>query len=208
MTKLVGKRTRKPRVDIAGQVFGRLTAVRWAGNSRWVCLCECGKEAVILTANLRRGNSKSCGCSRNAASAGRATTHGLSNTLAYKTWLGIRRRCRGKTCGSYAEYGGRGIDVCQEWYESVEKFIAYVGQPPSSEHTLDRIDNNKGYAPGNVRWATSLQQARNRSVCVPVSFQGKEFATISEFVEWLMPQINVKYSSLDREIAKQLRRRR
>lgn len=175
-------RDRKPRASLIDQKFGKLKVQSWAGNSRWNCICDCGKSAVVLTANLKRGNSTSCGCIRNIASSKRATTHGLSNTLAYKTWLSVRRRCRDTKCVSYASYGAKGIDIYQEWYESAEKFIAYVGQPPTSGHSLDRIDNTKGYFPGNIRWATDEQQANNKSNNVIVNFRGKTY-TLSQLAK-------------------------
>jgi hypothetical protein len=199
------KRYRQPRSDLTNQTFGKLTVLEWAGNSRWVCQCECGNTSVVLTANLNRANTTSCGCVRNIKSSKRNTTHGLSNTLAYKTWLGIRRRCRDEKFGSYKDYGAKGIDIWQPWYESVERFVADMGQPPTPEHTLDRIDNSKGYEPGNVRWATQTEQARNRSVCVKIAFQGHEFASLSAFVEWLGPQVNVNGKSLTREMQDQFR---
>lgn len=196
------KRFRYPKSDLTGQRFGKLVATEWRGNSRWLCRCDCGGEAEILTANLKRGNSSSCGCIRNIKSSKRATTHGLSNTLAYKAWLGIRRRCRDVNHTSYGAYGARGIDVYQPWYESAAAFVDYVGQPPTPEHTLDRIDNAKGYEPGNVRWATPTEQARNRSVCVAVEFQGMTFPAVSAFVEWLAPQTNIKRGTLERALSK------
>lgn len=168
-------RYRNPRFDITGQVFGRLTVREWAGNSRWLCECECGGAATVITANLKRGNTSSCGCIKKIASSKRATTHGLSNTPAYKTWLSVRRRCRDEKCVAYATYGAKGIDIYQAWYESAEKFISYLGQPPTENHSLDRIDNAKGYFPGNLRWATDREQANNKTNNVVVVYQGETY---------------------------------
>jgi hypothetical protein len=199
------KRYRQPRADLTNQVFGKLTVLEWVGNSRWACQCECGKTSVVLTANLKRGNTASCGCVRNILSSRRNTTHGLSNTIGYKTWLGVRRRCRDPKFGSYKDYGAKGIDIWQPWHDSVELFVADVGQPPTPEHTLDRIDNAKGYEPGNVRWATPTEQGRNRTTCVRVQFQGMSFPSLSAFVEWLAPQVNVNGESIEREMQTQFR---
>lgn len=196
------KRFRKPKSNILGQRFGKLTVKEWSGDSRWICLCDCGNQTSVLTANLKRGNTSSCGCIRNLKASKRATKHGLSNTIVYKTWLGIRRRCRDKKFSSYPTYGGLGIDIHQEWYENVETFVRDVGHPPTPDHTIDRIDNKKGYEPGNVRWATAIQQARNRTSCRPVQFQGETFPSISAFIEWLAPQIKTKQSSLKKELSK------
>lgn len=204
-------RERNPRVDLYGQRFGKLTVRGWAGNSRWICRCDCGGEAFVLTANLRRGNTSSCGCIKRVGASKRATTHGLSNTPAYRTWLSIRRRCHGNGGHGYDDYGAKGITVCDAWRESVEAFVRDVGQPPSLDHTLDRIDNFRGYEPGNVRWATSKQQARNKRNNVRMEFQGHEFSCIPEFLEWLLPQLTVhrmdgaaKRSSFRRELQRRL----
>lgn len=201
----MSQRYRQPRADLTNQVFGKLTVLEWVGNSRWACQCECGKSSIVLTANLKRGNTTSCGCVRNILSSKRNTIHGLHNTIIYRTWLGIRRRCRDEKFGSYRDYGAKGIDIHQPWYESVQAFLEAVGHPPTNWHTLDRIDNAKGYFPGNVRWATPLEQARNRKVCVKVAFQGQEFRSLSAFVEWLAPQISVNGESLDRELKTHMR---
>jgi len=201
---MYSKRFRQPRTDLTGKVFGKLTVLEWAGGSRWACVCDCGRTTTVLTANLNRGNTASCGCVRNIKSSLRNTTHGLSSTLAYKTWINVRRRCREVNHPSYPQYGGRGINICDKWHESVEAFVCDVGQPPSESHTLDRINNAHGYEPGNVRWATPTEQARNRSVCVALEFQGRKFVSVSEFVEWLAPQIGVNRQTLERELQKRL----
>lgn len=168
MVESNSSRFRNPRRDLSGQRFGKLIATKWAGDSRWHCVCDCGGSSLVLTANLTRGNSTSCGCVRNNAAAVRNTIHGLTGTIVYKTWLGVRRRCRDKNSASYATYGAQGIDICDEWHDSIEAFFRDVGHPPSDAHTLDRIDNFKGYEPGNVRWATTTEQARNRRNCVEI----------------------------------------
>jgi hypothetical protein len=195
-------RHRKARIDISGKRFGRLVVQDWAGSSRWRCLCDCGKETLVLTANLNRGNTTSCGCIRNAIASKRNTTHGLSNTHVYKTWLSMRRRCREVSNAAYKDYGAKGIDVIDRWFDSVEEFVKDVGHPPTPEHTLDRINNLKGYQPDNVRWATSTEQARNRGMCVQIDFQGHHFDSVSHFVEWLAPQLDVNRKTLLREVQK------
>lgn len=198
-------RQRKARSNLRGKRFGKLLVEEWVGNSRWRCACDCGKETLVLTANLNRGNTTSCGCIRKIESSKRNTTHGLSNTHVYKTWLSVRRRCREKQNAAYKDYGAKGIDVIDRWHDSVEEFVKDVGHPPSPIHTLDRIDNSKGYQPDNVRWATPTEQSRNRSICVEIEFQGKQFKSISEFVEWLGTQVKVNQKSLMREIQTQFR---
>jgi len=195
-------RQRKARSDLSGKTFGKLFVIEWAGNSRWKCLCDCGNETFVLTANLNRNNTTSCGCIRNIKASARNTTHGLSNTHVYKTWLSMRRRCREVKNASYKDYGAKGIDVIDKWYSSVEEFLKDVGHPPTPEHTLDRIDNSKGYQPDNVRWATPTEQSRNRGICVQVDFQGQHFDSISHFVEWLATQTGISKKTLTNGIEK------
>lgn len=173
MAKQNNIRDRNPRKDLTGSRYGRLSVVSWAGNSRWNCLCDCGNETKVLTANLNRGNTASCGCVRNIKSSKRATTHGLSNTLAYKTWCSVKRRCLDPNCAAYQQYGARGIGMYAAWIDDPAAFIAYVGEAPSRDYTLDRIDNSRGYEPGNIRWATRMAQANNKTTNRWVTFRGE-----------------------------------
>ena len=197
------KRFGRPLEDLTGKAYGKLTVLEWAGNSRWVCACECGRTTQVITANLKRGNTSSCGCVRNIGSSKRATTHGLSKTLAYKTWVGIRRRCREVNHPSYPAYGGAGIDMHQPWFESVEAFVRDVGQPPTPEYTLDRIRNAEGYVPGNVRWATQLEQANNKRNNVWVTYQGERY-TIAQLAAKIALECGIKPAQFRRALEKQI----
>lgn len=155
------------RVDIAGQRFGSLVAVEFAGSvgrraSAWTCRCDCGRPVVVRVGNLRSGHTRSCGCLKIAASS----THGQSRkrTREYRSWQNMKRRCSDPKMKTWAAYGGRGIRVCAEWLGDggFERFFEHIGRAPSMEHTLDRIDGDKNYEPGNVRWATRQEQDRNR----------------------------------------------
>ena len=185
------RRIRNPRIDLIGLRFGKLTVQRWAYNSQWFCECDCGGEALVLTSNLKRGNTTSCGCIKKIIASKRATTHGLSKTLAYKTWLGIRARCTRPTHPSYKDYGAKGVQVWDEWANSAEQFIADVGQPPSPDYSLDRIDNKKGYEPGNVRWATTIDQANNKSNNRRVVWRGKEY-TVAQLARKIAGECKIK----------------
>lgn len=150
-----------------GARVGRWTVVDRAegrGGS-WLCVCECGTRRVVLGARLRRGRSRSCGCLKNDLTVARFSTHGASRRgpLAplFAIWNSMIRRCHTPSSGGYRDYGGRGIEVCDEWRGDFLAFARAVGDRPSPLHSLDRIDNSKGYAPGNVRWATPTEQSRN-----------------------------------------------
>lgn len=164
-------------INITGDRYGMLTAVVFVERKNchnfWLCKCDCGVECVKTSNALRSGRVKSCGCSRGEFVRQSKLTHGMSQGCRlYKVWSAMRERCVSPGSSSYERYGARGICVCQEWQDSFESFVASVGERPSPDHSLERIDNNKGYEPGNVWWATRSQQARNRRDSFVVNYLG------------------------------------
>jgi len=142
-------------IDMAGKKCGQLTVISYAGSvssrATWNCLCDCGNSKRIDGKSLRSGNTKSCG----------SCGHGLTYTRVYIIYSMMKQRCNNPKHEAFLKYGGRGIKVCEAWGDVVQ-FHKDMGDPPSSEHTLDRIDNNKGYSADNCRWATKSQQSQNR----------------------------------------------
>jgi len=139
--------------------YGKLTAVYRLpssknGHAMWLCLCDCGNTTRVPATHLVRGNIKSCGCLR--------VKHGQTHSLTYQSWKAMLQRCYQPTDRNYPNYGGRGITVCPEWKSSFIVFRYDMGDRPSKEITLDRINVNGNYEPGNVRWATAKEQANNR----------------------------------------------
>ena len=162
---------------MTGEQFGRWLVLSHAGGNRWLCKCACGSYGRPQRGNLLSGESKSCGCwQREEASRQRSThreaVHG-HRTTEYKIWNSMLARCHTVTSKDYPRYGGSGVVVCERWRASYENFLQDVGRRPSTGHSLDRHPNGKGnYEPGNVRWATNVQQARNKKSNRLVTYAG------------------------------------
>lgn len=165
--------------DLAGLRFGRLTVLKDVGRSasgkvRWRVRCDCGVEKSVVTGDMTSGRTRSCGCQRGEATAKRNRTHGMTSSPEYRAWASMIARCRYPSATGYADYGGRGIRVCDRWATSFEAFYADVGARPSPKHSLDRYpDVNGHYEPGNVRWATRTDQERNKRGSVRITIGGE-----------------------------------
>jgi hypothetical protein len=159
-------------VDLSGQRFGRLTVQRRHGSScshaTWLCICDCGAQAITTTTHLKKGHTSSCGCvavaARRKTGLSRAT-HGHTRqhivSPEYRTWSGMHTRCSNQSDKNFARYGARGITVCDRW-SAFEAFLADMGPRPSLSHSIERNDNDGNYEPGNCRWATKKEQSRNQ----------------------------------------------
>lgn len=191
-------------IDLANRQFGRLTVVRQVDNyhygngkqrARWMCRCDCGKECTVTSTNLV-GGTQSCGCLQRERTSLSRATHRRSKSAEYQIWRSAKERCFNPRNQQYANYGGRGIVMCEEWRHSFESFLAHIGPRPPGL-TLERIDNSRGYEPGNVCWETRKQQCRNTRRNVIVTVRGKT-ASVIELAE----HFGVNYNRVRHRIIK------
>jgi hypothetical protein len=156
------------------QRFGRLVIIKEIPQSkkhrRFQCICDCGATREVHLNALLSGMSKSCGCLRDEI----VTIHGMHKSPEYKTWSHMISRCTNQKSNCWHNYGGRGIKVCDRWLHSFEAFLEDVGPKPGKAYSIDRYpDNNGNYEPGNVRWATMMQQHGNTRKNIHIDYRGE-----------------------------------
>lgn len=153
-------------IDLTRHIFGRWTVLyRGADGARkqtqWVCQCVCGTIGLINGWHLRKGHTQSCGCLQRELARERFLIHGMTGTPEFDAWNGLKSRCLNPKTPNYANYGGRGIMVCESWEKSFAVFYADMRPRPSPEYSIERRNNNGPYSPGNCYWATIDIQQRN-----------------------------------------------
>ena len=166
--------------NLTDKRFGRLTVISRAQNNGrhvvWLCQCDCGNMTTIQATNLSGGRSTSCGCYQKEI----VTTHNMSHSPEHVAWTAMKSRCYTKSNVSYKYYGERGVTVCERWLHSFENFFSDMGNKPSREHSLDRIDTFGNYSPDNCRWVEREIQSNNRRNNHRLTF-GEETKTVSQW---------------------------
>lgn len=152
---------------IPGAIFGDLVVIEDAertkhGHRAVLCRCSCGREKIIATNSLVRGLTKSCGCKQRTVTGNKNRKHGKYGTKVYHTWQTMIQRCSNQNSDSFTYYGAKGITVCDEW-KRFEQFFSDMGDPPSEQYSIDRIDPRGNYCKENCRWSTSKEQANNKT---------------------------------------------
>lgn len=173
--------------DLTSQRFSRLTVLSIhskktrSGSRYWSCVCDCGKATIIRSGHLTSGATESCGCIQREKARLRFLTHGLRKTREYRAWRAAKDRCFRAKCGNFADYGGRGITMCEEWRDDFTAFLRDMGPCPPG-HTLERRDVNGNYEPSNCCWATQTTQARNKRTSLHATHNGRTL-TITEWAQ-------------------------
>lgn len=184
-------------IELQGNKYNHLTLINevdphitFSGHIHRVCLfkCDCGALKKIQVSAVLNNITKSCGCFSRKETSKRMSNinkkHGLYGSPEYNTWRSMKKRCLNKRHKSFKDYGGRGIKVCKRWIDSFQNFYDDMGDRPSKKHSLDRIDNDKGYFKENCRWATKKDQCRNQRTNIVLEANGEK-KTMSEWAELL-----------------------
>ena len=188
------------KLNIIGHKFSRLTVISECenrtlqGKVQFNCLCECGNIIKTVGSKLKSGHTKSCSCLQKEKvkmNKELNKTHGLSKTVMYYTYMTMISRCYNVKNKAYKNYGQRGIKVCDRWLNSFEFFLEDMGEKPTKQHSIDRINVNGDYEPCNCKWSTRIEQENNKRTNVYINYKGKNY-TIAE----LSRVLNINYHTL------------
>lgn len=170
-------------LNLKGQKFNKLTAINYEGEEKWLFECECGSKVIKKASDVKRGKTTSC--------SRKCTTGNPSKHPLYITWDGIKKRCYQENSTGYKNYGGRGIKMCEDWKNSFWKFLEDMGEKPSENCTIERLNTNLDYFKNNCVWATKKEQAENRRNNIYVVYKNKKYTLYS-----ICKLLNLKHSTI------------
>ena len=192
-------------IDLTGQKFGRLTVIKRAKDKirkngkhevMWECLCDCGNTKIVSRDSLRSSAIRSCGCLRKENTKNMRSKHGLRNTQIYRTWANIKTRCYNPNKDTFNYYGGRNVEMCQDWKEDFINFYNWSMEHGYKEGlTIDRINPSGNYEPNNCRWVTMKEQQNNKLNNHYIMYEGQKH-TLMEWSEIL----NINYRTLHKRL--------
>lgn len=188
------------KIDLSGQEFGYLTALEPDNNpenkrTKWICMCNCGALVSVDSYRLRAGITKSCGCKRYET---KNKTHGMRHTRIYEIWCGVKKRCYNKNSKNYANYGGKGVAMCDEWRNDFYAFYLWsMDHGYKDDLMIDRINNSGDYSPENCRWITHSEQQRNRTNNIFIEKDGVK-KTVGEWASEMNVNAKIAYQRYKR----------
>lgn len=189
-----------------GNKIGRLTLIEkvWLPHGKrretgYLCVCDCGNETIVYRSNILKGVTTSCGCFHDEVCRNVQFKHGhgLKMDKTYMTWARIKSRCNNQNSPDYDDYGGRGIKVCDRWSNSFNSFLEDMGYPPDENYSIDRINPDGNYEPNNCRWASPVQQARNKRNTIRLPYDN-EMLPIGDIAD----RLGITYKALYQRLAK------
>lgn len=200
--------------NLINEVFGLLTVIEKVNNSRpirWYCKCSCDSGIIkpYRAGDLKSGDIVSCGCIGRKLSSERLKTHGLSRTKQYNWWKNIKYRCYNENDIGYKNYGGRGIKVCDEWINNPEIFINYIKSLENygvAGYSIDRINNDGNYEPGNIKFSTKSQQSQNTRKTlynIDIVRQIRSMAESRSIID-IAKELNIPYSTIIKIVKKEI----
>lgn len=200
-----------PRRDVTGQRFGRLVAVRDVGrdkrhNRLWLFRCDCGGETTIPVGRAVCGNTSSCGCLYRESVAPHGDSSSGRNAPEYRAWAHMRRRCTNPKHPQFHDYGGRGIAICERWSD-YRNFLADMGRRPSPKHSIDRIDVDGNYEPGNCRWTTKDVQQHNQRARSNTGHRGISWSARDKSYTWCVTRRGKRIAGSTRSLTEAIAKR-